>query len=569
MNSNFKYTVFNPEHLVDLLRAGGNFPVWQSFTIPARGSEENEILKFINTSFPALSEERYEIWVKFHYCDNKDSTWYSLEDIESIHFYNQHRQEAESQSVINTINNYGIHIGEPIILLHEEIISVYSEMSRRFSASLIVKAWFPDIKISEEFTTQVKIGYRYQQSPNPEKLPPISSNYIWAHMVAYNAGLRKFDERPAVLWLQDIQEIIRRTDSDFKQKLKAIGDRYSQKFSDLVDDAESSKKSGIEPSKWIILNLNKGKSYFFELDQFLSGLGGQKCFFYTALLYMNWREKILDTDFTGRLADNKLVSYFLNNSTDNFLRQSVAEALFTIVYAGGARVFQKALIEARMKILHISDVDPDIKIDKTPFVSVEQHALKPLIGRIFENVKKELGKLFSTLFNKQSEEKKKKLEKEIKAISLTKSKMAKGEFNHEQYISLCSVFDVSIEKFSGHTNDTKLINNSDDGVGSIKVLHKIEAEQVTILKMEKTDQIDGIPKEPQFDLLNKQSEILADEEKDTVIPKLKSKTSKKPPTGKVKKEKKPGKSTDVEINFPSDDISKEINNPNDSEGNAT
>ena len=147
--------------------------------------------------------------------------------------------------------------------------------------------------------------------------------------------------------------------------------------------------------------------------------------------------------------------------------------------------------------------------------------------------------------------------------------MAKGEFNHEQYISLCSVFDVSIEKFSGHTNDTKLINNSDDGVGSIKVLHKIEAEQVTILKMEKTDQIDGIPKEPQFDLLNKQSEILADEEKDTVIPKLKSKTSKKPPTGKVKKEKKPGKSTDVEINFPSDDISKEINNPNDSEGNAT
>src|SRR5690606_17212554 len=178
----------------------------------------------------------------------------------------------------------------------EQIIEEYDAMIRHHTASLIVKAWFPDIKVSKEFFDQLKLGYKYQQYSAPEKLSPIPSQLIWAHMVAYNHGLRKFDERPDVLWLQDVQEVIKRTDANFKQQLKLIGSEFNSKFSDILDDAEQSKQNGITPSKWIISAKKNSNPYFHEMDKFLSKLGKQRSFFYTALLYLNWRESVLNND---------------------------------------------------------------------------------------------------------------------------------------------------------------------------------------------------------------------------------------------------------------------------------
>lgn len=460
MNSNFVFSVFHPDYFVDLLRAGGRFPSWNTFPLPSSNLTKQELRDFIIDKFPLLSEERYEIWIKFSANEEKSDASLSLEDIESAHFYSIHRQEAANPGVLHTLNVYGIQVGDPLDQTTNNLLEEYSSVIREHTASTIVKAWFPETLISRDFIAQVELGFKYQQSSAPDKLEPIPSNKIWAHLVSYNAGLRKFDERPDVLWLQDIQEVIKRTDSNFKQELKLIGDKYSSKFSELLDDAEEHKKSGIGALKWLPLKKSMKNTYLYELDIFLSDLGKQRSFFYSALLYLNWREKILDSDYNGMLGDNPYVGYFLKNTSDIDMRQSVSEALYTILYTGGPRVFQKALIEARKKILNINKIETDIVEIDVPHEK-DAHSPKNLLLRLFINANKELGKLFTRIFDEFSDEKKKEVLKEIKELSLSKIKISKGNFTFEQYSKLCILFGIPEEQFEQDPLSISIVREAD------------------------------------------------------------------------------------------------------------
>ncbi|MBN3520717.1 hypothetical protein JYB62_11975, partial [Algoriphagus lutimaris] len=456
MNSKYAYLFFDPEYLVDLLRAGGRFSITQSFLIPSAYSPQSEIVEFVEKSFPTLSEERYEICLKFRLPEDKSNLWFSLEEIISAHFYSKHRQEAVSEGVLHTLNVYGIPVLEPLDKNIEHVIEVYDSTIREHTARMINRAWFPDVKISNEFIYQLKLGYKYQQSPAPEQLPQIPSEYIWAHLVAYNPGLRKFEERPKVLWLQDIQEVIKRTDSSFKQELKSIGEKYNSKFSDILDSAEK----GNGPSKWIVEKNKNEKSYFSELNRFLSHSAKQQNFFYTALLYLNWRESVLNHDYSGKLSDHKEVSAFLNLSKDNPIRKAIAEALFTIVFAGGPKVFQKALIEARKKILGIQEPNQP-NIHKTPNSPIKP-TTKPKGLKLFEDLKNLFGKIFGRRYDESSATKKKEIQKDIKKIGSTITKIKKGEFDYEQYLTLCLLFEIQAEPFDDYPKNEPDRSNTTD-----------------------------------------------------------------------------------------------------------
>lgn len=447
-NSNYAYLIFHPEYLVDLLRAGGRFPIRQSFSIPSPDSTLDEIGEFVEKQLPPLSEERYEIWLKFRLPDNPSVSSFSLEDIVSSHFYNKHRQQATYDGVIQVLKVYGIPLLEPLEDQIRHVLEIYDSIVREDVANFIVKSWFPDIQISKDFITQVRLGYKYQQSPSPENLPPIPSELIWAHLVAYNHGLRKFDERPFVLWLQDIQEVFKRNDSGFKQKLKSLGENYNSKFSDILDDAEKRKKDGFESSRWIIENNKKPNSYFSELDKYLSKLGSQQSFFYSALFYLNWRETVLNSDYTGRLSDHMGVSYFLNNNSENPMNKAIAEALFTIIYAGGPRIFQQALIEARRKSLGLLNPKKP-EIPKTPRIP-KNSSKKPSGTRLFEDLKKTLGGLFGKEYDRLDGLKKKEIQKDLKGIGNNITKIKKGEFDYNQYLAICLLFGIQSEHFDDY-----------------------------------------------------------------------------------------------------------------------
>src|SRR4051794_31338148 len=112
-NFNYRYGVYHPEHLIDLLRAGARFPVWQTFSIPS-SSNKDDIEDFIERKFPLLSEERYEVWLRFHFNENLSETTLSVEEIESAHFYSEHRKDATSAGVLHTLGVYGIPVGAPM-----------------------------------------------------------------------------------------------------------------------------------------------------------------------------------------------------------------------------------------------------------------------------------------------------------------------------------------------------------------------------------------------------------------------------------------------------------------------
>jgi hypothetical protein len=277
--------------------------------------------------------------------------------------------------------------------------------------------------------------------------------------VAYNPGLRKFDERTGVLGLQDIQEVISRTDVSFKLELKVIGQKHSSKFTDLVDDAERSKNAGIELSKWLLQNLSREDSYLYELDQYLSNLGKQQSFFFTALLYLYLRDKILNSDYTGKLNENKAISYYLKTTPNSTMRRSIAEAFFTIVYAGGPRVFQKALIEARIKNLKLAD--SSLKSQSTSTVDSDERLSSLYISRLFSRLKKEIGKEFDKYYSSLKKEKKSIIKKEIEIICSSKTKMKNGEFNFEQYVKLCSLFELPVQQFHDQPGEIEMVNMND------------------------------------------------------------------------------------------------------------
>lgn len=489
MNSKYFYGAYHPEHLIDLLRAGARFPAWQTFAFPS-SSDETEINDFIENKFPALSEERYEVWLRFKLDGKSSKTSFSVEDICSAHFFSDHRHNATSAGVLHSLAVYGIKIGEPLENQFSPIIEEYTKKLRQHIARTIVKAWFPKVDISHNFLEQLILGYEYQQSPAPEKLPAIPSKMIWAHLVAYNPGLRKFEERPKVLVLQDIQEVLRRTDADFKKDLKLIGDKFSSKFSELVDQAEVSQG---EISRWLLENRSTPGTYLYELEQYLNKSADQQSFFYTSLLYLQWRFEVLNKDYNGKLSDKKEVHYFLSNASKFEMEQAVAEALFTIVYAGGPRVFQKAMIEARVRLLSLSEFK-DFEVIGRKGIDIEkQPSVKSSIPRLFQNARKGLGKLLDKVYKAMTTEKKKELKAKIKDVDITMAAMSKGEFDYGQYLKLCELFGVDVELYDDEP--VKEVDQKSHGSylkNQIPMINSNEMESVTT---NRTDDKDNLTKE--------------------------------------------------------------------------
>lgn len=449
-NSNTSYILLHPEYFVDLIRTGGRISKRSVFKIPPKNSDLNDIKYFVDEIFPGLSIDKDEIWLNINIDSDPQNKWITIDNINSAHFYNEFRLQNASKGVLHTLNVYGIPVLEPIESKFNHIFEEYDAALRTHVARFIVSAWFKDIVLSDEFINQVKIGSIYQQAPNPDKLTPLDSNLIWAQLVSYNPGLRKFDERPDVLWLQDIQEVIKRTDAELKDKLKKIGEKYNSKFLDIIDDAEASKKRKELASEWIVRKLAIEDTYFKELDRFLSELGCQKSFFYSALLYLQWREKVLNADYKGSLADNNIINKFLNDK-NNLMHQPVAEALFTIIYAGGPRVFQRAMIEAKFKISN--QVQPKV-IKEEPEIESPKHVKTNKVTNFIV----EFGKKLIDFFDKLDDSKKKEVELELKKIKLNKNKIKSGSFEYEDYLTLCkkiSLIPVSIEDF----NTVKLIDS--------------------------------------------------------------------------------------------------------------
>jgi hypothetical protein len=98
------------------------------------------------------------------------------------------------------------------------------------------------------------------------------------------------------------------------------------------------------------------------------------------------------------------------------LKQSVAEALFTIIYAGGPRVFQKALIEARKRILNIQQEE---KISK-PIEKISKPE-KKVDGAVSDKPRyfsfpNTIIKIFRIAFGKADKEKKSSIKKKQRKL---------------------------------------------------------------------------------------------------------------------------------------------------------
>lgn len=480
MNSKNYYTLYHPEYLLDLLRAGAVFPRSAIFQLPTIESDNDSIKAFIQNQFPPISLDRYEIWLKFRNIQIENKFFLTFNDIESAHFYSRHRQEATPGHVINALSNFGIAIKEPIQTSVDYILQEREIMVREQVALCICQAWFgPSVSFSKEFIDQVKIGFEHQQSAAPETLTPIASENMWAKLIAYNPGLRKFEEKPNVLQLQDVQEVLKRTDQDFRDQLKVISEKHGVKLSEVILDADECVRNRIKLSHWVVQKTNTPDSYLFELNELLGRSLHQHNFLYSALLYLFWRDQVLNKDYTGTLIVNQYISTYLKNVSESSNRQAIAEALFTIIYAGGPRVFQKALIEARMKILklNISSIE---QVTKTkPLDKAATRVSEPKkTGKSFSESLKDLGKYFNKLSKSTPKEKKTKLQKDIKKILNIKSikDIEKVEFEYSQYVKLCNLFeimpnifdDVSTENLQHSTESLKLQYETNELKGIIE-----------------------------------------------------------------------------------------------------
>jgi len=154
-------------------------------------------------------------------------------------------------------------------------------------------------------------------------------------------------------------------------------------------------------------------------------------------------------DYNGKLADKKDILLFLSNASKIGMEQAVAEALFTLTYAGGPRVFQKALIEARLKILNIKpDIGrtdlPENKKGETGNTEAGTSVITQT-RKLFSEARQRLGKVFQkkhTISQKKNE-----LKEELKTLLLAVKDVTSGKFNYGQYKKLCLLYDVKEEQF--------------------------------------------------------------------------------------------------------------------------
>jgi hypothetical protein len=125
------------------------------------------------------------------------------------------------------------------------------------------------------------------------------------------------------------------------------------------------------------------------------------------MLYLYWRQEVLNKDYNGQLIDHPAIKTYLLSAVKNPLKKSVAEALFTIVYAGGPRIFQKALIESRKKILNIQDEEKVVKpIEKIPRPKKEHsYEENTSVKPTFLHVAKRLVKIVQSIYKNEKEKK--------------------------------------------------------------------------------------------------------------------------------------------------------------------
>lgn len=454
MNSNNFFAIFHPEHFLEVLKAGGIFTRNIVFRLPAIDSGKDRMGEVVLKDFPPMSLEKYEVWIKFKSQQDDDPDFFTLVDIESAHFYSTHRQEATPGHILKAIRSFGIEIKEPIQIEFDEIVREQEDMHRKKLAKSICEAWLgTSVSFSDKFLEQVRTGFEHQQSPFPEKLSPINSEEVWARLISYNPGLRKFDEKPEVLPLQDLQEVLKRTDQDFRDQLKSISEKFGVKLSDVIQNADESVRNGIKLSQWIMDETSKPNSYLYELNRLLGKSLYQQNFIYSAVLYLFWREKILNIEYSGFFKDNVLMKSFLTKNIE-MNRQSTAEALFTIVYAGGPRVFRNANIEARLKIRNLDYSVTRNEGTKTAKIAPVEQKLTP--GKKFIDSVKELGKdLYKIYQSKKKEAEGEQLKKDIQKI-LKLTNLQKGVLDHQQYLKLCVLLGTVPEIFDSDTIENEL-----------------------------------------------------------------------------------------------------------------
>jgi hypothetical protein len=446
MNSKDYYAIYHPEYLLDLLSAGAVFPKSSVFQLPAIESDKALIKEFIQNQLPLISSERYEIWLKFKTEQNVEERFLSLNNIESAHFYSRSRQETTPDHVINALTTFRIAIKDPVQERVDHILQEHDKLVREKVALNICRAWFESaVSLSTEFIEQVKTGFEHQQSATPEALPTIHSENVWARLVAYNPGLRKFEEKPSVLPLQDLQEVLKRSDQNFRDQLKLVSDNHYIKLSDVIQKASENVASGTSLSNWIIEETGKRDSYLSELNGLLGRNLNQPNFLYSALLYLSWRDKILNKDYAGALMKNDFVRPYLKNAIDNLNRQAIAEALFTITYAGGPRIFQHAQIEARIKVLKLLSVPSEGNTEHLHINQQKNGTEKRYSARLFsDSVKKRLAKFLSNIYD--SKKKDSDTKEQVKEI-LKINELRIGKFTHDQYVKLCEVLKTDPETF--------------------------------------------------------------------------------------------------------------------------
>jgi hypothetical protein len=196
-----------------------------------------------------------------------------------------------------------------------------------------------------------------------------------------------------------------------------------------------------------------------ELNQFLGKTLQQQNFIYSAVLYLFWREKILNVEYSGFLKDNVFIKSFLTKEIE-MNRQSTADALFTIVYAGGPRVFRNANIEARLKIRNLDLPVNEKQVTKRVNNVRNGDQLTP-IQWVFNSAKK-IGKdLYKLYQSKKKGTDGEALKKDLQKI-LKLSDLQKGELDYQQYLKLCALFEIEPIFFYNQGEETHLGTESEN-----------------------------------------------------------------------------------------------------------
>ncbi len=427
------YAILSPDQLAQALR-GGYFPRHQCFVLPDVALTDAQTLHFVGEHFPAVSHDRSDVTICFRSGSHQSSGAFRVTDIIEVRFYNSFRQDAASnQELVEALRAFFIPVGAPLEASPQwpSLFDAYDHILRDAMAKTICAHWYDEVEITTAFSNQVRLGFRHQQAASARELEPLLPDWAWAHLVAYNAGRRPFEERPKVLGLQDAQVAIKGMGGDLKARLKEVGERCDTSFGKEVDRADGALGA---VSKWLAAELKNQNSYFAQVDQILSG-GIQQSFLASAVLYLRWRTALLDGNYRGFLANNSEVKPYLNRQKrskgelQGDFAQAILEALYTIVYIGGPASFSSALRETRAPSNPLPPPPPPPG---------------PSLAELLASAPKKVGKALDNLLKKNSvADYNPKSIKEL--LGVTRKKVQDGEISEEDVLTLCEKFDVPVE----------------------------------------------------------------------------------------------------------------------------